>query len=364
MYNRAQTGILAILTYMSVSSSALAAPAEIAGHYYLQGVMETGSELLLRPDGHFQWYISYGAVDQNAEGTWALKGGVVTLTSEGPDRRKPMFRLDEQVPWEAAHEQLLLDRAHESKVAMVEQNCPLLQAAAYASSPMPFPLGEPDKAAFKAKADAARLGEQKARQAGEALAAEAIAKLGAPGSDARVEAAQQAISDWYSARYEMEAAYRMAEMDPPPRVELRLPATCDLPAPEARADDDHPERWTRGIIIGIADPDMGVAPKGISVTLTYADGTQVSEKTARRGWALFPKRAGVKASHVLIDPAFAPWARAEFDFPPLETGLQAFAMDARLVTAAPFETMALRVNGKDLIPENLGRGRYVKEGQK
>jgi hypothetical protein len=44
--------------------------------------METGSELLLRPDGRFQWYLAYGALDLFAEGTWTEKDGAVTLTSE------------------------------------------------------------------------------------------------------------------------------------------------------------------------------------------------------------------------------------------------------------------------------------------
>jgi hypothetical protein len=65
----------------------LAAPApaqtpDRAGHYYLRGVMETGSELMLHPDGRFQWYLVYGALDLFAEGRWAERGGAVILTSE------------------------------------------------------------------------------------------------------------------------------------------------------------------------------------------------------------------------------------------------------------------------------------------
>lgn len=42
----------------------------LAGRYYLNGVMELGSELLLQADGTFQWYLAYGALDQYAEGKW------------------------------------------------------------------------------------------------------------------------------------------------------------------------------------------------------------------------------------------------------------------------------------------------------
>ncbi len=69
----------------------MAAPAEAAGvegHYYLEGVMETGSELLLRPDGRFQFYLAYGALDVFAEGKWREDKSHVLLES---DRPKPGY---------------------------------------------------------------------------------------------------------------------------------------------------------------------------------------------------------------------------------------------------------------------------------
>jgi len=65
-----------------------AADAALTGHYYLGGVMETGSELLLQPDGQFQWFFSYGAVDLGAKGRWDREGANVTLHVEdfrGPE---------------------------------------------------------------------------------------------------------------------------------------------------------------------------------------------------------------------------------------------------------------------------------------
>ncbi|BAV64559.1 hypothetical protein [Sphingobium cloacae] len=62
------------------------------GHYYLQGVMETGSEMLLRPDGRFQWYLVVGSLDLFAEGRWEARDGSVVLTSEpSEDVPKPAF---------------------------------------------------------------------------------------------------------------------------------------------------------------------------------------------------------------------------------------------------------------------------------
>ncbi|WP_127493580.1 hypothetical protein [Acinetobacter calcoaceticus] len=50
-----------------------------SGHYYLNGVMEVGSELLLQPDGKFKWMLAYGALDQYAEGTWWKNSNCIGL---------------------------------------------------------------------------------------------------------------------------------------------------------------------------------------------------------------------------------------------------------------------------------------------
>ena len=54
-------------------------PAALAGEYQLDGVMETGSGLLLRADCGFEWYFSYGALDLGARGTWTGKDATVEL---------------------------------------------------------------------------------------------------------------------------------------------------------------------------------------------------------------------------------------------------------------------------------------------
>jgi hypothetical protein len=61
------------------AASCAPADASLAGHYYLVGVMEVGSELELRRDGRFAYMLAYGALDELASGCWSRKGGVVTL---------------------------------------------------------------------------------------------------------------------------------------------------------------------------------------------------------------------------------------------------------------------------------------------
>jgi hypothetical protein len=64
---------------------------DVAGHYYLQGVMEVGSELVLMSDGKFQYMLAYGAADYFSQGTWRLQDGRVILNAAVIE--KPPFRL-------------------------------------------------------------------------------------------------------------------------------------------------------------------------------------------------------------------------------------------------------------------------------
>lgn len=72
---------------------------ELLGHYYLSGVMEVGSELLLLPDGTYRWALAYGAVDQAHEGSWVSSGKTVTLTQQVPSLEGVSFRLGERAKW-------------------------------------------------------------------------------------------------------------------------------------------------------------------------------------------------------------------------------------------------------------------------
>ncbi|WP_434626754.1 hypothetical protein [Chromobacterium sp. CV08] len=87
--------LVAVLSLLLAGGACASGPAPsepaLAGHYYLQGVREVGGELLLKPDGSFEWGLSYGAVDQYAQGRWTLRQGKVELDAAGPDK-EPAFR--------------------------------------------------------------------------------------------------------------------------------------------------------------------------------------------------------------------------------------------------------------------------------
>ncbi|MCF0069978.1 hypothetical protein LZD49_05815 [Dyadobacter sp. CY261] len=56
-------------------------PDSIPGEYHLQGVMETASAILLKPDSTFEFYFSYGAMDRQGQGKWQFQNGKILLNS-------------------------------------------------------------------------------------------------------------------------------------------------------------------------------------------------------------------------------------------------------------------------------------------
>jgi hypothetical protein len=78
--------------FFLIALAALTARGEdLAGHYVLQGVMEVGSELLLKSDGTFEYMLAYGAADYWAKGTWRQEYNCVVLNSAG--KKEAPFRL-------------------------------------------------------------------------------------------------------------------------------------------------------------------------------------------------------------------------------------------------------------------------------
>jgi hypothetical protein len=72
---------LALLLTLAGTSLA----ADMSGHYAAHNVMEVGTELLLRPNGTFEFAFAYGATDYYAKGTWRTEGDSVYLTTEGKE---------------------------------------------------------------------------------------------------------------------------------------------------------------------------------------------------------------------------------------------------------------------------------------
>jgi hypothetical protein len=71
---------------------AAAPPTDSPAGLYETHQMEVAAGLELRPDGHFRYALTYGAMDEEAEGKWAADGTTVRLTSD-PMPKEPAFEL-------------------------------------------------------------------------------------------------------------------------------------------------------------------------------------------------------------------------------------------------------------------------------
>lgn len=79
----AALGFAALLALTGAADACAPGDKRLAGHYYLNGVMEVGSELLLRPDGSFEFMLAYGANDQYGKGCWVKRGSTVEVVPTG-----------------------------------------------------------------------------------------------------------------------------------------------------------------------------------------------------------------------------------------------------------------------------------------
>lgn len=83
--------VLASACLLGSMAATAADTSDPAGHYYLSGMTEVGSELLLKKSGEFEWVLMYGATDMAAQGTWKRDGQRIVLTPHTP--RPGKFRL-------------------------------------------------------------------------------------------------------------------------------------------------------------------------------------------------------------------------------------------------------------------------------
>lgn len=77
----------------------LAAPAfaSVAPGVYDGSQAELAARLVLQPDGHFLYALSYGALDEQAQGRWVEKDGRLLLSTE-PRPKAPRFAVVRDTP--------------------------------------------------------------------------------------------------------------------------------------------------------------------------------------------------------------------------------------------------------------------------
>lgn len=88
----------ALLAAWLLSTAAAPSEKSFAGLYEIHQ-MEMAGALELNASGHFRYALSYGAVDEEAEGDWTVDDGKVLLTSD-PMPKAPDFEVvrDERAP--------------------------------------------------------------------------------------------------------------------------------------------------------------------------------------------------------------------------------------------------------------------------
>jgi hypothetical protein len=326
----------------------------LVGHYYLSGVMETGSELLLKADGQFEWFISYGAVDQMEKGRWGRSGNTVTLAVDPPAKDKPLFRADVALPWDEDAERFRREQERDRQEELIAARCPWnVSPTTLFWSDLTEKVLPPDDAQ-RERASSAKIVAETARDEASRIVAIAMA---ANASDTDRAAASAAMEAWYKARDDMAEAHYVANLPEPDIGEPAKPPACQplpvenyAPIPEAE--------WRRGVAVMLGDPERGLRFHDVAVTFVFSDGHREASETRTRGLAFAPKRAGATVHEIELHLK-APVDRTEvLKITPMTDGIQAVIVDTQQASEPAFEVLRLMVEDGDLVPENMPRGRY------
>ena len=96
----------------------------------------------------------------------------------------------------------------------------------------------------------------------------------------------------------------------------------------------------------------------VGVTFVFSDGHRETAETSRSGWAFASRRNGAAVEQLVLTWPDGSGRSASLPIKPLAEGVQTVAVDTQQLVAPPFEVMRLQVQGRNLIPENMGGGRY------
>jgi len=324
------------------------------GHYYLSGVSEVGAELQLDADGHFAWFMAYGAVDQVAHGRWRREKGEIVLSAERPRKDKPLLTYRDTVPWNRQAEEALAQIERGKAIEAMRAACPFDTSdwAATAMARMPVPEGA-DPAQLRQNAKIALAAAHTARSRVEALARTVMAQP-LPQRSAAAEQITKALQDWLTARDEAQQSAYEAGQSMPEIEDPQLPPACTMPA-EPLAND--PKSWLGGFAVQIEDQPSGTSLSRGEVSLRLADGTVLksSGKPLWRGPFASP------VNEVSVTVPFAAGRIFTFALAPVQQGIVRIDLDAAQLIEPPFDSMRLRIDGETLAPNAKGSARYVRQ---
>ena len=76
-----------VISYLAVPQAHAQDAKTMPGEYCLAGVREVGSCMRLSPGGKWEYFLSYGAYDEQSEGTWKVANGGLVVDSLPYNRR-------------------------------------------------------------------------------------------------------------------------------------------------------------------------------------------------------------------------------------------------------------------------------------
>lgn len=336
---------------------------DLAGHYYLDGVREAGSELLLKPDGRFEWYLSYGAMDQHAEGTWTRAEGRVLLQADLPPEGEGWAYLKDSRDWDDAAEYAWRRHVHQAALDGIEARCPFLHAAPAAAAPPAMTANDDIDEATLRRAVAA----QEARLATFVRRAEDAAAT-AMAADASVRAiamqqASQAMADYWREQYVLKDLHWALPGPKPAYATLTLPAECTAPPEPARERD--PVDWQPRTAVFVHDDDQGAYFNGVPVTLVHADGREETVTTQVGGYA-FAAMPGRPVAILLGDAGATASGMPALRLVVPQDARAVLQVELRpqALSGPAFERMPLRIEAGQLIPtwpDGREQGRYSRD---
>ncbi|QAY76503.1 hypothetical protein [Sphingosinicella sp. BN140058] len=347
---------LATDAQVGTSEAAAAKAQDLTGHYYLTGVTEVGSELLLRPDGTFEWFLAYGAIDQAAHGKWRREGEAILLVADLSPADRPLFAFVAAEPWNAEAAEEVLERRQGAQNIALLARCPFLPGMDVIATTAPpiLPGAAPVPAAtLRDRAAAALRKAISARADVERLARKTMAGKSQDLSPGDVEAARDAAAAWRAARAEAMEAARAAGLPEPDLADPVLPAACALPM---AADAAPPPT---GLGVQVADLESGTPLRRVDVSLRFADGRiERMMTTGSGGYAFVEGPAGSAAVGATLHVDQEPERDATFAFPPVSSGILRFSMDRKQLALPAFTDLRLRIDDGALLLGGPGDGRY------
>lgn len=328
-------------------------PPNLAARYTLSGVMEVGSEMELKADGGFDWFLAYGSMDKIGTGNWTSDGKTVTLRFKNAHAAEPPFRLISQRPWDAEAQQMVLDMEHNETLGLIAQNCPMM--GYFGQTAGDDPDAPPADSAIQAspafvKAVAART---KMEAVGQAM-------LDGKADDAALQRAERAWSDaWFVLQEHgralgLETIAISKPLLPPACHEPEIPQAADLPQ----------SQWSPGLLVrSIADPVGGEGRNYVplaGVAFKLADGTMLTDNVRPEGLLLIAGVQGQPVQALVVEDSFGTGETLTFPLKPMTSGVVTLGVNIGKIHEPPFSTLTLRIDKDGLYSEDL-RGRYVRE---